>query len=208
MGLHTRHLILYCACLYLLGNANAIAAADGANTGVPLVLIVENNAHAPDGVLDDAAKHVVQIYRKAGIDIVWRLKGNLPAANESLPQALHLTIVLVPECISEETCRDGITGKAVGSEGNGARRAYVFWKRVLAEATILKNEMPVANPEALMLGHAIAHESGHLLLPPGHAKYGLMAAHMDASAVQSAIRGKLLFLPQEAETMRRVLTSH
>ena len=55
------------------------------------------------------------------------------------------------------------------------------------------------------LGHAIAHESGHVLLPLGHAKSGLMAAQMDAMAIQAAIRGKLLFLPEQAERMRRIL---
>jgi len=180
--------------------------ADAADTGVPLCLIVENNAHVPDDVLDGARKHVERIYRQAGIEIIWLVRNNLSAEEPDLPRVPQLTVVIVPECISPSSCRDvTVTGTAIGSDGKGAWRAYVFWKRVLTMARIVKNAMPLPYPESLILGHAIAHESGHVLLPVGHTKSGLMAAQMDAMAIQIAIRGKLLFLPEQAARMRRIL---
>jgi hypothetical protein len=190
----------------LLGTAGGIASVDAAETGVPLCLIVENNAHVPDYVLAGAREHVQRIYRQAGIEIIWLLRNNPSAEIRDLPKVPQLTVVIVPECISPSSCRDvTVAGTAFGSDGKGAWRAYVFWKRVRTMATIVKNAIPFPFPESLILGHAIAHESGHVLLPAGHAKYGLMVAQMDGMAIQAAIRGNLLFLPEQAARMRRIL---
>jgi len=180
--------------------------ADAADTGVPLCLIVENNAHVPDDVLDGARKHVERIYRQAGIEIICLLRNNPSAERQDLPKVPQLTVVIVPECISPSSCRDvTVAGTAIGSDGKGAWRAYVFWNRVLTTAKFVKNAILFPFPESLILGHAIAHESGHVLLPPGHAKSGLMVAQMDGMAIQAEIRGKLLFLPEQAARMRRIL---
>jgi hypothetical protein len=197
---------LFCACIYLLGTTKGIPSADAADTDVPLCLIVENNAHVPNDVLDGARRHVERIYRQAGIKIIW-LQNSPSAEKPDLPKVPQLTVVIVPECISPLSCGDPtVTGTAIGCDGKGAWRAYVFWKRVLTMATIVKNAIPFPYPESLILGHAIAHESGHVLLPLGHAKSGLMVAQMDAMAIQAAIRGKLLFLPEQAARMQRILT--
>jgi hypothetical protein len=58
------------------------------------------------------------------------------------------------------------------------------------------------------MGCAIAHEVGHLLLPPGHTKTGVMAPEVDMRSISDALRGDLLFTPKESELIRAVLLSH
>ena len=60
----------------------------------------------------------------------------------------------------------------------------------------------------VLLGHVIAHEIGHLLLPPNsHSLKGLMAGHMDQRQALRATKGALWFSAKEAETIRAGLTA-
>ena len=57
--------------------------------------------------------------------------------------------------------------------------------------------------DAVLLGHAIAHELGHLLLNSStHARYGLMAARWRDAELDRAAVGLLLFSPAEASFIR------
>ena len=51
----------------------------------------------------------------------------------------------------------------------------------------------------LILGHVIAHEIGHLLLPyNSHARTGLMRGGWDTQQAMRAATGALTFTPKEA----------
>ena len=76
--------------------------------------------------------------------------------------------------------------------------ATVFRERVLAA-------LDPAGPctEAALLGHAIAHELGHLLLgTSSHTPAGLMAGRWHATDLDHAASGWLQFSPAEAARMR------
>ena len=75
--------------------------------------------------------------------------------------------------------------------------ATVFRDRVLALAQSGRY------PEAVLLGHAIAHELGHLLLNSStHARYGLMAARWRDTELDRAAVGLLQFSQAEASCIR------
>ncbi|MEZ5360760.1 MAG: hypothetical protein R2748_00055 [Bryobacterales bacterium] len=76
--------------------------------------------------------------------------------------------------------------------------ADVFLNRVRSHA----EGMGVS--EAVLLGHAIAHEVGHLLLGRNsHSVSGLMAAKWEGAALVMAGHGRLAFLSAEADEVRR-----
>jgi hypothetical protein len=53
------------------------------------------------------------------------------------------------------------------------------------------------------LGHGVAHEIGHLLLnSSAHSPFGLMRGKWDSKDLQRAARGDLLFMAEQAWTMR------
>src|SRR5262249_7027598 len=54
-----------------------------------------------------------------------------------------------------------------------------------------------------ILGAAVAHEIGHLLLgPKAHSTPGIMRAHWDRAAARLTTTGEFLFTPQQAVRMR------
>ena len=123
---------------------------------------------------------------------------------------MQLTVVIVPECFNRNTCQsDSAMGLALGAEGQGARRAYIFADRVYVIIWGFVKRMPIVHPEALIMGHVIAHEVGHLMLPsPGHTDDGLMRAELNLHNIEEALRGDLLFTSWQEEQMRRVLKNY
>jgi hypothetical protein len=53
-----------------------------------------------------------------------------------------------------------------------------------------------------LLGAAIAHEVGHLLLGPAHSQTGIMRAHFGAREMEMVGRGELLFDADQAARIR------
>jgi hypothetical protein len=88
-----------------------------------LIVHVVNRAHVPADVLADARRQVQKIFQPAGVQIVWRQEGE---EDQASPKELELTVV-VPECFSRPMCPErSVTGFAMGSEGRGIPRAYIF----------------------------------------------------------------------------------
>jgi hypothetical protein len=172
-----------------------------------LILNVVNKAGIPNKVLTPARDHVERIYRNIGIQIVWRMDGD---EGMSEGNAIELTIVLLPPHLAgpfEQA--SACTGFAVGNDGRGARRAYVFSRRVndQADQVLRKTHVPnLKTARGLVLGHVIAHEAGHLMLPHGaHNTKGIMKARTDLKSWEKAFRESLLFTPEEAELIRAAL---
>jgi hypothetical protein len=60
---------------------------------------------------------------------------------------------------------------------------------------------------AIILGHAMAHELGHLLLGTNsHSSAGLMQAHWEPRDLAQAAKGHLLFSAEESTQMRSRFT--
>jgi hypothetical protein len=190
------------ACLAFV---TALDAADAPKLSVSVHF--DGRAHVSDNVISGARKHVERIFRYAGIDIQW-----------NAVSGLDLTIVLTETSALGATQAKTATvmGMALSNSGKGCRRAYVFVDRVESQAAgALRAEqahipddkvafLTPASLQSLMLGHAIAHEMGHLMLPRGHSDNGLMSARIDRSRLRSAIDGKLLFSADQGEYMRSV----
>ncbi len=85
----------------------------------------------------------------------------------------------------------------------------MFSARVDAQADQVRFKMLFLNltaAEGLVLGHVIAHEAGHLMLPPGaHNSTGIMKARTDSRSWNEAFRKSLLFLPEEGELIRAAM---
>ena len=61
--------------------------------------------------------------------------------------------------------------------------------------------------KAAILAAAIAHELGHLLLPPhAHAPAGIMRADWNASDFARASTGNLFFMDSQAKELRKSLS--
>ncbi len=189
------------------GLLRSTAFAEPNDAGRTLILQVLNTAGVQDQVLIHAREHAERIYRHMGIQIVWRMDGD---EGMSEGNAIELTIVLLPPHLAgpfEQA--SACTGFAVGNDGRGARRAYVFSRRVndQADQVLRKTHVPnLKTARGLVLGHVIAHEAGHLMLPHGsHNTKGIMKARTDLKSWEKAFQESLLFTSEEAELIRAAL---
>jgi hypothetical protein len=165
--------------------------------GSPVLTIQVSNQAEVDGItLMQAEKTATGIFEKAGIETRWIE----PAAGGSFPLS-HIQLKILSAVMSLRSgLPDYFPDSAMGlAPGNGPDRqsAYVFYDRVEAVA---RNHIADA---AQILGHAIAHEIGHLLLnDQSHSSAGIMRGVWNLWDLQNASYGYLLFTPQQVKVMR------
>jgi hypothetical protein len=97
-------------------------------------------------------------------------------------------------------------GLAYGRSSGISGRAYVVYDRVIA--FVDRHSAPIERRLNLgiILGHAIAHELGHVLIPGSvHSRDGIMRAVWGFRQFQEAQAGSLLFHPAHAEQLRKEL---
>jgi len=164
---------------------------------------VYNDAGIPAGILLQAEREASRVFRQSGIEIRW-LNCPLPpggpeyqaqCGTADFPQHLQLRIAKRSFNLNEFAM--GIS--YLSADGTGCY-ADLFYER--AEQI---HEISQVNL-ATILGHAVAHELGHLLLGTNsHAPTGLMRARWQPADIASASKGTLLFSTSESLEMRNKL---
>jgi hypothetical protein len=147
---------------------------------------LRNDAGVSEEVLNDAKAAVSQVYASAGITLTW------------LPARANITVVLLrrDQAVNLRQANDTM-GFAPGSETERVHLAYILMHRVDEIAAGYHAERDV------VLGAAIAHEIGHLLLPrDSHSKSGIMRAVWNQSDFRNAKRGELLLTADQVAQIR------
>jgi hypothetical protein len=102
-------------------------------------------------------------------------------------------------------------GQAIrtGSADEISGMATIFFERTEVIAEQVQNnclELKAAEARGIVLGHFMAHEIGHILLPTNtHSGAGIMKPKLDRTEWAQAIRGSLLLTRQESELIRQRL---
>src|ERR1051325_4796870 len=150
---------------------------------IAVVLQINNVAGVPDTDLDRARHEVTRLYHDIGVDVTWTSADASRAA-----AAPTVRIVIVPFEGGDLWHREKpVMGAAVVTD-QGTRVAYVYYRQVTSQA--IQHQVGAA----AILGSAIAHEVGHLLLPgTGHSSTGLMRACWTREDFQHADQGQLSF---------------
>lgn len=179
----------------------ATAPQEAENRAPPaIVLSIFDYAGAPADALAKAEEEVTRIFRAAGIEVtcVDTQTGSRPlpfCRNPYEPSSFAVRILRR----SEKQAR-GLPFLAAGYAIPGSRYANVIFEHIRREAKAAQV------PEGVMLGHAIAHETGHLLLPPGyHSRCGIMRAQLGRREWTLALQGGLRFSDTEARIMREAI---
>jgi hypothetical protein len=182
-------------CLLTLG-ATILASLAAGQTGWadenPILIVrVRDQAQLPDRTLREALMIAGGVYRRAGVTVEWRLQPG-DAVDEG-----GLAIAIVG-AVAEPRFRasDDSMGVARGEDGARAIVAYVFYDRVREFGQRSRVDAWI------VLGCAIAHELGHLLLPVNsHAPDGIMRANWDPKMLSRA-GGFLSFAPDQGRLLR------
>ena len=143
---------------------------------------VLNQGAAPQKVVIAAERTAAEILHRAGLEVGW---------GEANPCGLHLQLLrgrladLTPDT-------NGFALLPAKGEGY----AGVSYPKIEAAAQDLETGV------ALLLGAAMAHEIGHLLLGPAHSPNGIMCPRFGLGQARKLERGELLFSREEGERMR------
>jgi hypothetical protein len=186
----------------VLGPAGIVQTASADQSTRPTVVIrVRDTAQVPPSILMRALEEVTRIYRQAGVETRW------PTSLSAEPKAVQTTALIIGIVSDHQVTRlPVLSPNSMGivmltANGRG-RVGYVFYDRI----HILTG--PNRLHRALVLGVAIAHEIGHLLLPyHTHSQNGLMRAEWTTADLQRAQHGSLLFSAEEGELLRRHITA-
>jgi hypothetical protein len=168
-------------------------------------MLLTDYARVPGGTLAAAKKEVTSIFCDIGIEIVWV---ECTGASRGEPEKAACFEPLRPTSLvirihskfrdTSGALGDSTLGFALLSAEPG-RSAYgsIFYDCVEE----LAKEGPASRTQ--ILGHAIAHELGHLLLGRlGHSPQGLMRARWQRADLKLATVGRLTFSREETEEMR------
>lgn len=180
-----------------------------ANETLGITLLVYNYAHLTPALLKRSEDVGSSIFAEAGLTIRWvdcpvsaSERDRYPKCREALGFA-DFTLFILPRAMAETLL---FSGDALGSAPEcppGARScsAYVYPYRVAGLAVGGLWEYQI-------LGHAMAHEIGHLLLGANsHAATGIMRAFWRPEDFHRMAAGYLLFSPEERERMQTTLRS-
>jgi len=169
-----------------------VAAQTPARFAVQVFL--QDDAGVPAGVLEQAKQAAVRVFALSHIDLQWIGHGPY--------QPCSLTIRIVAEPIGATIRGRFVMGIAPETRKARAIIAFAFYDRI----QLYSAEVGLDAPR--MLGHVMAHELGHLLLPHGsHSLTGVMRGRWDGAQAKQATLGLLTFAPAEAALIRDRLTA-
>lgn len=170
-----------------------------------LTVRVYNHAHVTAAELTRAEDEAARILRRAGIEIAWMDCPLSEAEVETYPACKRppgptdLFLKIVPRSMAQ---RYGFSPTAMGfallsSKGNGGSETFVFHHWVERLAELQQASRPT------ILGHAMAHEIGHLLLGTNsHFPIGIMRADWSRKDLRSASRGDFGFTAKQCKLIR------
>ena len=173
--------------------------------GPRIIIRMHDYAGVKGDTVERAEKETARIFRKAGIETSWV---ECPVTHAELAQypaclqpadAPRFDMNILPRFMATQLSQpDATLGfTSLTREGVRASDASILLDRI-------KEEVERTHGSLIgILGGAMAHELGHLLLRTGgHSAEGVMRARWTPEDLRRAACGLLLFTPQQAELMR------
>jgi hypothetical protein len=196
---------------WLTGLGNGAEAASP-ETSPAITIHVHNYAGVSTKTMGEAEEVATEIFGKTGVEVRWTdsvLTTATGQQNTADPPPCTLADIQVSVFPRQMSDRDGAPNNAMGlAPGNGPDRqiVYIFesnvedryWRVMRAQGSA-----HVTVSGAQILGHAIAHEIGHVLLNQQvHSAQGIMRGEWACADFRDIAEGTLCFTPQQEESLR------
>ena len=197
------------AMLSLLAiGTSALAQTSGGDAGtttqsLPLEVHVYNLSGASRRTLDQAMKEVARIFAITGVEVLWQegradaLEANISdqrgaGSQNHEPDLRKYLVVRISPGLPEASLPDEM-GYSLPDARFGPH-AEIFYNRI--ERVGASGEIDLAT----LLGYAIAHEIGHVLLSPmEHSPVGIMKARWGKVDYEDAAHGHLRFTSEQCK---------
>jgi hypothetical protein len=151
-----------------------------------------------DRILHLTTTHASRIFARAGVDLVWLELERGSRECKAPPVDNHVTVIIARRAPKGWTSSD-----VLGMAPAGTNRAYIFHD-LAARFMQSANRLGSGGSEmGVLLGHAIAHELGHILMPGISHGQGVMTANWSFKEWHRASDGTLLFNPDHATIIRK-----
>ncbi len=183
-------------CLSVMSGVGSAEETAGGQATFRIKTRVYNMAKVKPEVLSGGLSEAATIFHRIGIEIEW---AECPCNSLVGAAELHLRVIPTLFPTARGIPQRGHLGYAAASE-NGGVLATIFYDRV-EDLTL------VANPSTV-LGYAIAHEMGHLLLGKTlgggryHSDSGIMRAKWDRKDLKGKTRDGMQFGSDDAKRLR------
>jgi hypothetical protein len=200
------------SALLLLVAASASATPQAALQAQPneekqITIRVRNYAWIESAVLSKAETTASRVLQEAGAKTAWALCLDGGTWSEEVactkpPGPMDFTVNVLPSSMSQAFHRRGdVFGQATedGVQGFGWI-AWIFYDTIKSFA--VERDLSVTQ----LLGHALAHELGHLLLGANsHSGVGLMHAPWSSRELLAADQGPLYFSASESKRIQKAV---
>lgn len=173
----------------------AMGTAASAADRRPLVVHVDDRVGVPAQALAMAKRAVEEIFAEAGVSILWK-EGRFPASVvATITRGLAARQVAVMLINNTEDALPGASGCTLGFAAKRPAVAYAYYNRIVEQSLIYPIDVRA------LLGRVIAHELGHVLLPPNsHSPRGIMRGNIDLE-----LKNPDRFTPDQARLIRVTL---
>ena len=157
-----------------------------------LLVRVTNQTEIPQGPLARALAEATRIYNQIGVRLVW---------TENSAAEYRFTVRIISKPLGGERVTDlHALGAVPGTKEKRGSLAYAYFGPIERLARAAGTDV------AVILGHVIAHELGHLLLPPdSDSMLGVMGTGWNRAQVEAAKKGELVFTKGQEKAIREKL---
>jgi hypothetical protein len=189
---------------------SGVATRHAARPSLTFTVRLYNHARLTRDVLSSAERETDSLFRSAGVEIAWidcPVSGEQPdiyrACQASFTPADFIIRIISADMAAKYVWPRTRMGYAIAdcTAGRTGCWAAVSYRRV--EDLALKADVS----PALVLGKAMAHELGHLLLGPGHSDTGIMREELDDGDFGPGRLPSLVFLVSQRERLRAALAA-
>ena len=179
-----------------------------------LTIRLYNYAGIDERILERSRRVTGRVFDGIGFETAWL---DCPVSPEGIsanracaerPPADHVVLNLLPREMSRKYgFRRGVFGFALPTaEGKPGNHVSLFFERVLDLAYHGGVGTSLEHGQAIILGHMMAHEVGHLLLgPESHGSRGVMSFPWGKRTLTRMERGLVRFTDAEAQRMQEEL---
>ena len=149
----------------LVRASGAFAAGQDAGPELRITVRVDDKAGVQGAVLTYAEARAARVFAMVGVNVDW-VDGN--EANRLKLVAPYTVLIMAEAPPTLKAAMERLGTDVMGQGAPFVGRAYIYYHRVLQLGLVPPRDVGTT------LGDVIAHELGHLMLPPGHSKLGIM----------------------------------
>ena len=196
-------------CLWLINGlalfVTLFASSANAQTDASVVVVVHDSAGVPAEALETARTNAARVFASAAVAVQWDSNGGLgtacrPDSSAEGDDRFCVQVLLRPRNRESAPGRSRIMGMALAA--NQQRAVLSLYYDAISE---------VAKQYGASVGHvlgiALAHEMGHVMLPPpSHSATGIMQASWEGDDLRHAIVGAAAFTEEQSVLMRERLS--